>query len=154
MADSDVKVLSYSEIKNHPIKVTFGLLGVIFVAGVMAKPWAVEQISVDFFTKAEAANHVQAVNKRLDTVESQLVRNSSAINGLSTEVRVSAAFQMKRGIQDDLDKHNTHKPTPTTERWRETQRHLEGRLRLANEYKDCVLKENKNCDLLQRQLWQ
>ena len=153
MADSEVKAIGYSEIKNHPIKVTLGLLGVIFVAGMSAKPWMVEQISMDFFTKAEAANHTQSVNKRLDTMEVQLKGNSNAINGLTTEVRVSAAFQMQRGIQDDLNKHIAHKPSPETSRWRDTKRHLEERLRLATEYKNCVLQESRNCALLQGQLW-
>jgi len=150
----DMNILNLSNIKEHPIKVTIGILVVIFVAGYNAKPWAVEEFSKEFVTKADAAKNVATIEKRLTVMQLTMNSNSRAVDTLSTEVRVSSAFQMERGIKDDLDQHNHDKPVPVTAKWLDTQKHLEDRYRLSVDYKSCVVNEGINCNLLQKQLWQ
>jgi len=121
-------------LKDQPI--TFGLLAatVVFILGVVG--WA----NINFVSRAEAEENNKTLTEKIDAI--------------GTQVNVSTAFQMERGFQEDLNKHNEEKPVPITSRWLETQRDLTAKRNLASRYKDCVLAESKNCDLMQKQLWQ
>jgi len=152
--ENEVKAINIAGIQNHPIKVTLGLLVAIFVIGFGTKAWVVEQISVDFFTIANAEEHVRVVSQRLDTMQSQMDTQSTSITGLTTEVRLASAFQIERGVKNDLAQHLASRPSPETTRWRIDHSQLEAKVSIAEQYKTCVLAESKNCELLQRQLWQ
>ena len=120
--------------KDQPI--TYGVLIVMVASIVGIIGWA----NVNFVSRAEAEDNTKTLTEKIDAI--------------GTQVNVSAAFQMERGFQDDLDKHLADRPEQVTRRWLEVRGDLEGKKRLAVEYKKCLLTESKNCELLQKQLWQ
>lgn len=128
---------SLKTLQSRPIGTSIGALLVIITAGWAAyRPILIRDLSADFVTKTE-----------LNVL-------TTSLNGLAVQVNVAAAFQMERGFQEDLDKHEANRPDPVTSRWVEAERKLTAKRDLAEQYRNCVLKEEKNCGELQKQLWQ
>ena len=154
--NDDVKIYGMSRAKEHPITVSVAvsvltLLGFIWL---FVRPALAEDLATYFVTKAEMEQHTDKVTSQLDTMQREQQSNKAALNGLSTQVNLASAFQMERGFKDDLNEHDADKPTPPTAKWRADKREIEGKLEVVSQYKDCVLTEGKNCDQIQRQLWQ
>lgn len=146
---------SLREIQNYPIRTSIGaILGIITVIWALYRPVLIEDLSADFVTKAELIKQTDIVTRQLRTLQGDMTSTQAVLGGLVTQVNVTAAFQMERGFQEDLDKHEADRPRPVTSRWLETERDLIAKRDLANQYKNCVLNERKNCDMLQKQLWQ
>jgi len=121
-------------LRDQPI--TFGLFVAIIIFVLGAVGWA----NVNFVSRAEAEQSTKSLSEKIDAI--------------GTQVNFSAAFQMERGFQADLDKHTADKPDPLTRRWLEKQRDIAAKLNIAAAYKNCVRIKGKNCELLQKQLFQ
>ncbi len=143
MESTDVNLKSIpsidlSQAKHQLVTVPLIWLAVIFVAGWVGKPWLAD--AVGFVTVAQAEQQAKAVKELGDKFDDHI-----------TEFRAGLAFQMMRGLSRDLAEHNNN-PHDTLA-WREKQRRLETKVRLATEYKTCVVSESENCHILKEQLY-
>ena len=86
--------------------------------------------------------------------EKHIIKFDTAVKDLKMQIEVPAAFAMERGFKEDLRRHKEQKPSPVTRTWTDEYEDLEDKLGLATGYKDCLVNEQKNCDLLQKQLYQ
>ena len=154
--DDDVKIYGANKAKQYPITVSVmvSLTVLLTFIWLLVRPALGEDLATYFVTKAEMEQHTDKVTSQLDTMQREQQSNKAALNGLSTQVNLASAFQMERGFKDDRNEHDADKPTPTTAKWRAREREINDQLVLVTQYKDCVLAEKKNCDLLQRQLLQ
>jgi hypothetical protein len=110
----------------------------IFVAGWVGKPWLAD--AVGFVTVAQAEEQAKAVAVL-----------STQVNAHIVEYRMDKAYVMIRNTERDLSDHDAEELQ--TLAWRETKRDLEGKVRLAHEYKQCLQNERSNCHLIQQQIW-
>jgi hypothetical protein len=160
MTDEEVmKLPSLVSIEKHPIKAVLAAVMVgLGSLWALHRPALVDDLSADFFTVARAEAEHQEIKDtmtvRMDVLENKIDDNSTAVKGLQTEVRLTAAFQLERSIKYDLEAHKSQSPETRDPTWREDVSRLERQLILATDYKECVLYERPNCDHLQRQLWQ
>lgn len=147
-------IAAFQKFENNPIKTSvLGSILAMLVAGwTFMRPAIIEDLSADFVTKSEATELNSQVTKRLDTLEEELSLNKDAVNSLAIEVRVSAAFQMERSFKNDLAEHRREKIDDPG--WRQAERNLQEKVILAERYRDCLLHNDINCDILQRQLLQ
>lgn len=154
--DNDMKVYGVQKAEAHPIKVSVvvSLTVILAFIWVFMRPALGEDLAKYFITKVEMKQHTNEVMSRLDIMQHDQRDNKAALNGLRTQANMSSAFQMERGFKDDLNEHDADKPSPTTAKWRADKREIEGKLEVVSQYKVCVLAEKKNCDEIQRQLWQ
>jgi len=149
------KTVSLKNIQDHPIKTSVGsLLAIVVALWAVYRPFLIEDLSADFVTKAELLAETTAIKDKLITMQKGQDAQQRSLDGLVTQSNVASAFQMERGFQDDLEKHAQDKANPPTRRWLEMQQDLTNKRDLATQYKNCVLLESKNCELLQKQLWQ
>lgn len=99
-------------------------------------------------TEAEAAESA----KQVAVYGSQLKDVSSKVDALTQEVRINMAFAMVQNFQNEANRLEDN-PQDTAE-WRLAKRKADGHLKLAIEYRDCLLAFKPNCDLIQRQIVQ
>ena len=146
-----------SQLAEHPIKVLL-LTGAVSLsaAWAMARPMLVEDLSADFQSVKVAEEQHQTIVRqmtgRMEQIEKSIDTNTVTLKSISTQITVNAAFQMEQAIQGDLQRHDSE-PEPHNSHWYEERTQLQNRHTLAKEYKACVLSENRNCDLLQAQLY-
>lgn len=151
--DNEVNVINFAKMKEHPIKITFGmfltLLGIMLVIG---EPYMREKLSVHFFTQAQAKEHIEDITDKLTDLEKEQKLTNKAIAKLSTTFDAQNAFNMVRGLEADLVRHLANKQD--TQNWREDKTHLESQVTLSHDYKNCVMNSRPNCGLIQQQIFQ
>ena len=145
----------FRRMQGHPIK-TSVITGVILVSILWSfyRPALIADLSADFVTKAELTRQTTLVTGKLTLMKLDRINDRAVLDRLANRFDISAAFQMKRGFQDDLDTHALDKTDSPSNRWLKTQRDLNGRYDLSVQYKNCLLAKKDNCDELQKQLWQ
>jgi len=155
----EMKIPTLTQLGKHPISVIFMTLG-LSIGSVWAfyRPALIADLSADFFTVALAETVHQEIkdtmNDRMDTLEDKVDDNSIATKSLQTEFRLTAAFQLENSIKINLESHQAQLPENRDANWGQDVGRLKRRLVLATDYKECVLYERPNCELLQRQLYQ
>lgn len=154
--DNDVKIYGMNRARQYPITISVlaSLVLLLTFIWIFVRPALAEDLATYFVTKAEMTQHTDEVMSRLDEMQDDQLDNKDALNGLRTQVNLASAFQMERGFKDDLNEHDADKPTPLTSKWRADKREIESKIEVVSQYKNCVLDEGKNCDQIQRQLWQ
>ena len=166
MESDEMNLPVISTFEKHPVKSLAGVL-LLGLGGMWAfyRPALVEDLAKDFVPVAQAqVMHEEIVEEltearrdmdsRIDSLENKIDGNSTAVKGLQTEFRLTAAFQLEHSIKTDLEAHENQPIEKRDMNWVEDVRNLKRRLSLATQYKNCVLHEEPNCDLLQRQLYQ
>ena len=133
-----MKAINLTQAKHQLVTMPLYLVGTLFIAGWMAKPWLPDVIG--FVTKAEAAEQAIAVREL-----------GEQVTMLTTEFRMNGAYQMVRTTEKDLAEHE--EIVANTLEWRVEKRGLEKKATLAREYKSCLQSEMPNCHLIQQQLW-
>lgn len=156
--DMNVPV-NIAKLKSHPVTMPLMWVGVIFMAGWMIRPAMIAYMETDFFTKAEAAEHVDDIAQKLDKIEAKMekaearqVQQDRKIEAHISEFRAATAFQMVRGLEADLARHQ--EANDGGEGWARENRHLQEQVKLAHEYKDCIMHRLNHCDVIQKQIWQ
>lgn len=141
--------------QGHPIKTS--LIAGVFLISILwslYRPVLIADLSADFVTKAELTRQTEKVTDSLATMQLDRTNDRAVLDRLANRFDISAAFQMKRGFQDDMDAHALDKTDNPSTRWAKTQRDLKDRYDLSVQYKNCLLAKRENCDELQKQLWQ
>jgi hypothetical protein len=126
-------------------------LCLIFLAGWVGKVWIAETVGV---TTVEAHERdikslVIKGNERDDAIK----KVGDTVNTLALEIRINWAYQMiqkaEADLADHVDNHDHDAPS-----WNYQKRQLDRKVKLANEYKTCILNGNGNCASIQRQILQ
>ncbi len=122
------KILDITKGENMEIKMTPRILIALVVILIMAYG----AMFLTFVTKAEANEQNQKITLQL--------------NGLTKEVRVGAAYQAIAYYEQKLDRMerngaNTHDIADE-----------EKSLELSENYRDCLVNEKPNCDLIRQQI--
>ena len=147
MGNYEVKV-NLSFIKDHPIWSGLGVIATgCSVLWILVYPYIIQELSADFIPRAEAIEFNAAVTQRFDNLE-------AVVGGIDKRVEVTAAFAMARGIKEDLRLHKESKPSPVTRAWERENEDIEERFSLVEDYKQCLLNDAANCDLMYKQLYQ
>ncbi len=148
----DMLAIDLSKATKHPVTMPAIWLVAIFLAGWMGKPIIMDWGGEIFFTKVEAADHITAVNEKLDRIEQNSTKNAKVMTDHITEFQSTAAFQVLRGLENDLARHKLDKQR--TVAWQERTDNLEHMVALAHEYKNCLVNVRPNCHLIQKQIFQ
>ena len=144
--------INLETIKNSKVTMPLVWVFVLFIAGWKGPDVLNEYLDNVFFTLAQADEHTAAVTKQIKSIGAAQVQSASQLNSHITEFRLMAAVQAVRAYQEDLAKHRA--TTNNGNGWIVRETALENKVELAKEYKNCILNDRPNCDLLQRQLWQ
>jgi len=166
MANGDTNVINIAGLEKHPVKAIIMALVVGFGSTwAFYRPALIEDLALDFVTTASAqSTHKdiqdqvvqgqEVMGLRIDRLEGKIDVNSYTVKSLQTEFRLTAAFQLEHSIKIDLENHESQSTEQRDSNWSSDVRKLRRRLTLATSYKDCILNESPNCELLQRQLYQ
>lgn len=109
----------------------------------MGKPWIVTNLGL---------MDAGAAEKRIGGIEQSVDDLSQKVDTISLEIRMMNAIQMVSRAELELSSHSAQEVQDLD--WRIKDDKLKSRLNIAEQYKECVLKEEVNCHLLQKQLWQ
>ena len=137
--------LSLKTIKEHPI------ISAVFAAGLISfgsiwgvlRPLVFEDLALEFVTKAYA-------DEQISNLEIKVNDLSEKFDGHIVEFRVTNAFALEQGFKADLDRHNAM-DTDTPGRSTDISA-VSRKLDLATQYKNCLLAERPNCDVIQKQV--
>lgn len=166
MATDEMTLPNLAGLEKHPVKSI--LMALILGFGsiwAFYRPALIADLSLDFVPVAvaqsaheeiteEVALARKVMSSRMDTLEGKIDENSYAVQSLQTEFRLTAAFQLEHSIKMDLEKHENQTVDQRDANWSNDVSKLKRRLSLSTQYKNCILNEDLNCDLLQRQLYQ
>lgn len=145
----------FTQRKNLWITVPVSALLCLFVAGLLAPEWVATSFRLS--TKAEAQEHAQNMEGEISQVKGQVSEVQQSVGRLSdrfddhvVEFRVANASAMLSALRAQRD---AHEDSPeNTVRWRTRQTQLAEQVRVAEEYSQCLMREQHNCRLLQGQL--
>lgn len=143
--------IDLTKVKHQLITLPAIWLCVIFLAGWMGKVWIAEAVGV---TPIEA--HEKDIKKLTDAGaerDKAIKKVGDTVDGLASEIRITWAYQMIERAESNLADHLAEK-NHNAPNWETDRRRLESKLRLANEYKSCVLNNGENCAVIQRQILQ
>ncbi len=150
MEQKNMNPIDLSKGKHQLITVPIILLAFLFSAGFLAK----EKVATVFglVTHAQADEDKREIKQDIEELvavvgEVQTVQTEHII-----EFRVANSFQMISAANTELKNHMLDELN--TPGWLATKDKLESRLQLSIDYKNCILNNRPNCNLLQRQLWQ
>lgn len=125
-------------------------LCVIFVAGWTGKVWIANAVGLS--TREEHAKDIEMlVNEGIERDEA-IKTIGDNVNDLALEIRVNWAYQMLNTAESNLSTHISEKDHSAT--WEHDRQALERKVRLANEYKTCIVNGSPNCSMIQRQILQ
>jgi hypothetical protein len=150
--ENEMSAIQLDKIRNHPVTMPMFWIGVIFLAGWLGRPAAVDYMTADFFTQVQAAEHTQNVTKQLDSLEKRQVAGMGALDDHIEEYRAASAYQLERSLAADLRRHQENPNRGTA--WAEQERKLLAKVQLAKQYRNCLMNENPNCHLIQKQIFQ
>lgn len=126
-------------------------LCVIFVAGWTGKMWIADAVGL---TPAEIHKRdIDMLLKQGGERDTAIKSVGTKVDGLAYELRVNWAFETLNKAETALAEHMAEFDH-TAPNWERQRRELENRVKLANDYKLCVLSRSGDCVVIQRQLLQ
>lgn len=95
------------------------------------------------------AEHTAQVEKRIDSALTTANETQHKVDELSTQIsslQVSAAIAAVAALQTELDRHERN--PEDSESWRRERDRLRRQVEQAKEYRQCLIDQKTNCDLL------
>ena len=135
--EKKIEHLDLTKPVHKAVTIPVAWIAAVFIAGWFGKPWIAEVVGLQTVEAAEV------VNQKIDLV-------STNLNALTTEIRIDRAFVMERVIKEDLV-HHLERPEDNPQ-YRADIRALEDRVKLAGDYKRCLMDERPNCNTMKDQL--
>lgn len=151
LAGNKMESIDLTKVKHQLITLPAIWLCVIFAAGWMGKVWIAEAVGV---TPIEAHDRdIKKLAAQGEERDKAIQKVGETVDGLASEIRITWAYQMIERADTNLAEHMQEK-NHNAPNWESDRRRLESKLRLANEYKSCVLSNGDNCAVIQRQILQ
>ena len=133
-------VINWEIIKSQQISI-----GTLVVCG-MALLWMRGWLGDNFVTKAEAAEYNAQVSAQISEVTGQISDNTLLLTALTKEIRVAAIYGRVGTLEAKVYVMERDGANPSF------LKEESDRLGRAIEYRDCLLANNRSCDLLYRQI--
>lgn len=124
-------------------------LGVIFIAGLTAKPWVIETFGL--VTTAQADDDKRQILKKVEELDKRVGVVAKTQMDHIKEFRIANAYALVRSTMEDMQEHDDRRND--TREWEREAEVLRHRVELAEEYKECVIHDRPDCQLIQRELW-
>ena len=126
------------------------------VIGLIPVGFAVNAAYVSYHTELNIrtlqpimAQHTKDVEGRIDIAQQTATETQHKVEELSyqlSSLQVSAAIAAVAALQTELDRHERN--PEDSESWRRERDRLRRQVEQAKEYRQCLIEQRRNCDLL------